>query len=50
VRAAKSAGVFVVAVPNPLTIRLGVDGANLTVKSLADISLDELDGFLSTKK
>ena len=50
VRAAKSAGIFVVAVPNPLTIRLGVDGANLTVKSLADISLDELDGFLSTKK
>ena len=50
VRAAKSAGIFVVAVPNPLTIRLGVDGANLTVKSLADISLDELDGFLSAKK
>ena len=50
VRAAKSAGIFVVAVPNPLTIRLGVDGANLAVKSLADISLDELDGFLSAKK
>jgi HAD superfamily hydrolase (TIGR01509 family) len=48
--AAKSAGIFVVAVPNPLTIRLGVDGANLTVKSLAELSLDELDGFLSAKK
>jgi len=49
VRAAKSAGIFVVAVPNPLTIRLGVDGADLTVNSLADVSLDELDGFLSAK-
>ena len=42
VRAAKSAGIFVVAVPNPLTIRFGVDGADLTVKSLADLSLDDL--------
>ena len=43
VRAAKSAGIFVVAVPNPLTIRLGVDGADLMVNSLAELSLDELD-------
>ena len=50
VRAAKSAGIFVVAVPNPLTIRLGVNGADLTLNSLAEISLDELDGFLSAKK
>ena len=50
VRAAKSAGILVVAVPNPLTIQLGVDGADLTVNSLADLSLDELDGFLSAKK
>jgi HAD superfamily hydrolase (TIGR01509 family) len=50
VRAAKSAGIFVVAVPNPLTIRLGVDGANLTVKSLAEITLDQLDSLLSAKK
>lgn len=50
VRAAKSAGIFVVAVPNPLTIRLGVDGADLTVKSLADVSLNELNGLLSAKK
>ena len=42
VRAAKSAGIFVVAVPNPLTMRFGVDGADLTVKSLADLSLDDL--------
>ena len=50
VRAAKSAGIFVVAVPNPLTIRLGVDGADLMVNSLAELSLDELDGLLSAKK
>ena len=50
VRAAKSAGIFVVAVPNPLTIRFGVDGANLTVNSLADVTLDALDEFLSAKK
>lgn len=50
VRAAKSAGIFVVAVPNPLTARLGVDGANLTVNSLAELSLDKLEGFLSAQK
>ncbi|HSQ39698.1 MAG TPA: HAD-IA family hydrolase [Anaerolineales bacterium] len=50
VRAAKSAGIFVVAVPNPLTIRFGVDGANLTVNSLAEVTLDALDEFLSAKK
>ncbi len=50
VRAAKSAGIFVVAVPNPLTLRLGVDGANLTVKSLAEVTLDQLDGLLSARK
>jgi HAD superfamily hydrolase (TIGR01509 family) len=50
VRAAKSAGIFVVAVPNPLTIRLGVDGADLMVNSLAEITLDELDGLLSAKE
>jgi HAD superfamily hydrolase (TIGR01509 family) len=42
VRAARSAGIFVVAVPNPLTEKLGVDGADLTVKSLAELSLDDL--------
>ncbi len=49
-RAAKTAGIFVVAVPNPLTVRLGVNGADLTVRSLAEVSLDELDGLLSAKK
>ena len=50
VRAAKSAGIFVVAVPNPLTSRLGVSGADMAVSSLADISLDELDGHLSANR
>ncbi len=42
VRAAKAAGIFVVAVPNPLTARLWIDGADLTLKSLADLPLGEL--------
>jgi HAD superfamily hydrolase (TIGR01509 family) len=50
VRAAKSAGIFVVAVPNPLTVRLGVDGADLTVRSLAEVTLDDLEKKLSAKK
>ena len=49
VRAARSAGIFVVAVPNPLTSRLGVNGADLTVNSLAELSLDELDDLLMKK-
>ncbi len=42
VKAAKRAGIFVVAVPNPLTARLWIDGADLTLKSLADLPLGEL--------
>ena len=42
VKAAKRAGVFVVAVPNPVTSLLTLDGADLILKSLADISLDAL--------
>lgn len=42
VRAARAAGIFVVAVPNPITALLNVDGANLTVASLAELPLDEL--------
>jgi HAD superfamily hydrolase (TIGR01509 family) len=42
VKAARAAGIFVVAVPNPLTESLGVDGADITVKSLADLSLGDL--------
>lgn len=41
VLAAQRAGIFVVAVPNPLTETMGVAG-DLTVKSLAELSLREL--------
>jgi HAD superfamily hydrolase (TIGR01509 family) len=41
VKAAQAAGIFVVAVPNPLTKKMGVRG-DLTVNSLADLPLDEL--------
>lgn len=50
VRAARSAGIFVVAVPNPLTANLGLNGANLTVKSLAEVRLETLDGLLPATK
>ncbi len=43
VRAARAAGIFVVAVPNPLTAKMGVDGADLRVNSLADLSLQSLE-------
>ena len=46
VKAARAAGVFVVAVPNPLTARLGVHGADLTVNSLTDVTLDKLNELL----
>jgi HAD superfamily hydrolase (TIGR01509 family) len=41
VLAAQRANIFVVAVPNPLTARMGVTG-DLTVSSLAELSLREL--------
>ena len=42
VKAANRAGVFVVAVPNHVTSLLSIEGANLTVKSLTDLSLNKL--------
>ena len=42
VKAANQAGIFVVAVPNPVTSLLKINGANLTVSSLTDLSLSEL--------
>ena len=42
VLAANRAGIFVVAVPNPVTALLKLDGANAIVKSLLEISLDAL--------
>ena len=42
VRAAQSAGIFVVAVPNSVTSLLTIENANLTLSSLADLPLAEL--------
>ncbi len=42
VKAAQAAGIFVVAVPNPTTALLSIEGANLTLASLAELSLSEL--------
>jgi putative hydrolase of the HAD superfamily len=44
VRAGRAAGIRVVAVPNPVTARLGVEGADLTLDSLADLPLEALLG------
>lgn len=46
VAAARAAGVFVVAVPNPLTAAMGVQG-DLTIPSIASIELDTLRMTLS---
>jgi len=42
VLAARRAGIFVVGVPNPLTMKMGVAG-DITVPSLAELSLHELN-------
>lgn len=42
IRAAKAAGVFVVAVPNPITETFALDEADLLVSSLEDVPLDRL--------
>jgi HAD superfamily hydrolase (TIGR01509 family) len=42
VKAARAAGIFVVAVPNPTTALLSIEGADLILNSLADLPLHEL--------
>jgi HAD superfamily hydrolase (TIGR01509 family) len=42
VLAAKKAGLFCVAIPNPITSQLQLEHADMVLDSLADISLDEL--------
>ena len=42
VRAAKGAGLFCVAVPNPVTETLALDEADLLVESLADLPFEQL--------
>jgi HAD superfamily hydrolase (TIGR01509 family) len=47
VTAAKSAGLFCVVVPNPMTSELPTSHADLRLSSLADVSLAELMGIAS---
>ena len=42
VRAAKAAGIFTVAVPNPVTAGLALDEADIVVESLARLPLEQL--------
>jgi HAD superfamily hydrolase (TIGR01509 family) len=42
VKAANRAGIFVVAVPNAVTCLLAIEGANLILKALSDLSLSQL--------
>ena len=42
VKAAHAAGIFVVAIPNPVTSLLSIENANLALTSLADLSLSDL--------
>lgn len=53
VTAARTAGIFVVSVPNPITSLLKIDGASVTLESLAQIPLQELlqsTGLISQSK
>jgi len=42
VSAARSAGIYVVAIPNPTTSLMKIEGANLTIKSMASLPLQDL--------
>lgn len=42
VTAAKAAGIFVVAIPNPLTKQLSLDHADMIIGSLAETTLDDI--------
>lgn len=42
VTAARQAGIFVVAVPNPVTARFNFDNAHIVISSLCEITLDDL--------
>ena len=42
VKAANRAGIFVVAVPNPVTSTFAMEGANLKLSTLSELSLSEL--------
>ena len=42
VKAARTAGIYVVAVPNPTTSLMNIEGADLTIRSLSSLPLEEL--------
>lgn len=42
VKAANQAGIYVVAIPNPITSKLNIENANLFLSSLSDLSLPTL--------
>jgi HAD superfamily hydrolase (TIGR01509 family) len=50
VKAANRAGIFVVAVPNPVTALLSLAGADIVVKSLAELSLEKLQERVTLRK
>ena len=50
VTAAKSAGIFTVAVPNPLTAQLNLDHADLIMESLAEMPANELIKVVENQK
>jgi len=50
VMAAKDAGIFTVAVPNPLTARLNLDRADMILGSLAELSLEDLIQAVEAKE
>lgn len=50
VRAAQQAGIFCVAVPNPITGQLPLDHADLRLSSLADLPLEELISLVQKRQ
>jgi HAD superfamily hydrolase (TIGR01509 family) len=50
IRAAKDAGIFTIAVPNPLTENLSFDHADLIITSLAETSLGDLIRVVESKE
>jgi HAD superfamily hydrolase (TIGR01509 family) len=50
VRAAREAGIFCVAVPNPLTAQLDLGGADIVLKSLQEVALTELLGRIGERR
>lgn len=49
VLAAQRAGIFCVAIPNPVTGQLSLDHANLRLKSLADLPLEQLIALVENR-